>query len=108
MSRTPWFVTVALSATLSAAVGLGCKKEQPKSTEAEPAASRQAPEPADQQPPQPKPAEAAETPASSMPQVGDAAPAFKTVAHDGTEVSVEALRGEPFVLYFYPRDETPG
>lgn len=43
-----------------------------------------------------------------MPAVGTAAPAFTTVAHDGTEIDVAKLRGETFVLYFYPRDETPG
>lgn len=44
----------------------------------------------------------------ALPAVGQPAPAFTAVAHDGTEVSTEALEGEPFVLYFYPRDDTPG
>lgn len=101
MSRLTWFSTVALAAALAG----GCKKEQPKKTEAEPAAATSAP--AADQAPSSQP-EAPETPETSMPAVGDKAPEFQTVAHDGTEVSVAALRGEPFVLYFYPRDDTPG
>lgn len=79
-----------------------CKKE-----------AKQAPE--DKSPLTAKQPEAPEPPPSSkpeaeqqMPKVGDPAPEFTTVAHDGTEVSVAGLRGEPFVLYFYPRDDTPG
>ena len=52
--------------------------------------------------------EAPETAEAQLPEVGDPAPSFTTVAHDGTQVSTEALKGEPYVLYFYPRDETPG
>ena len=39
---------------------------------------------------------------------GAAAPHFETVAHDGQTVSMKALRGRPVVLYFYPKDDTPG
>jgi thioredoxin-dependent peroxiredoxin len=40
--------------------------------------------------------------------VGSAAPDFEAVAHDGTTVRLRALRGRPVVLYFYPKDDTPG
>jgi peroxiredoxin Q/BCP len=40
--------------------------------------------------------------------VGAEAPDFETVAHDGTKVRLKELRGTPVVLYFYPKDETPG
>ena len=30
------------------------------------------------------------------------------MAHDGTEVDSQALLGKVWVLYFYPRDDTPG
>lgn len=39
---------------------------------------------------------------------GDAAPAFEMKATDGRTVSLSALRGRPFVLYFYPKADTPG
>ncbi len=40
--------------------------------------------------------------------VGTEAPDFESVAHDGTHVHLKELRGTPVVLYFYPKDETPG
>jgi peroxiredoxin Q/BCP len=39
---------------------------------------------------------------------GDAAPDFDLGADDGTRVKLSALRGTTVVLYFYPRDDTPG
>lgn len=42
------------------------------------------------------------------PQIGDAAPDFSLTADDGTTVQLSALRGKPVILYFYPRDDTPG
>ncbi len=42
------------------------------------------------------------------PKVGDKAPDF-TLPTDGTAtITLSALRGKPVVLYFYPRDDTPG
>lgn len=40
--------------------------------------------------------------------VGDPAPAFTLPATDGTPVTLSAYRGKSVVLYFYPRDDTPG
>ncbi|MFQ3679040.1 MAG: thioredoxin-dependent thiol peroxidase [Pseudanabaenaceae cyanobacterium] len=40
--------------------------------------------------------------------VGEPAPDFTLLDTDGTPVSLSALRGSPVVLYFYPRDNTPG
>jgi thioredoxin-dependent peroxiredoxin len=39
---------------------------------------------------------------------GTEAPDFTAPAHDGTTVELAKLRGKPVVLYFYPKDETPG
>lgn len=39
---------------------------------------------------------------------GDAAPDFTLSDGDGNTVSLSALRGQWVVLYFYPRDNTPG
>jgi peroxiredoxin Q/BCP len=40
--------------------------------------------------------------------VGAVAPDFKAVAHDGMPIEIAQLKGKPVVLYFYPKDETPG
>jgi peroxiredoxin Q/BCP len=39
---------------------------------------------------------------------GQQAPAFTLTADDGSQVRLAELRGRPVVLYFYPRDDTPG
>lgn len=43
-----------------------------------------------------------------MPTPGDRAPAFALTADDGHAVRLSDLRGRPVVLYFYPKDDTPG
>jgi len=40
--------------------------------------------------------------------VGDKAPGFKLVTDDGGEISLATLKGRNVVLYFYPKDDTPG
>ena len=39
---------------------------------------------------------------------GDQAPDFTLRSDAGTDVTLSSLRGRPVVLYFYPRDDTPG
>ena len=39
---------------------------------------------------------------------GTSAPAFKTTDQNGETVSLKNLRGQKVVLYFYPKDDTPG
>lgn len=39
---------------------------------------------------------------------GKKAPAFTLTADDGTKVRLSELAGSPVVLYFYPKDDTPG
>jgi len=39
---------------------------------------------------------------------GERAPDFSLPADDGSTVSLSALRGKKVVLYFYPKDDTPG
>lgn len=41
-------------------------------------------------------------------QVGDPAPDFSLADADGNTVSLADLQGKRVVLYFYPRDNTPG
>jgi len=46
--------------------------------------------------------------AQAMPAVGSMAPEFSLASQDGTQVSLKDLRGKWVVLYFYPKDGTPG
>lgn len=43
-----------------------------------------------------------------MLEVGDKAPAFSVLADNGEKVSLKDFKGQPVVLYFYPKDDTPG
>lgn len=40
--------------------------------------------------------------------VGEKAPDFKLQADDGRTLSLKDFRGKKVVLYFYPKDDTPG
>jgi peroxiredoxin Q/BCP len=40
--------------------------------------------------------------------VGSAAPPFTLSSGDGTEVSLKDYRGKNVIVYFYPRNDTPG
>src|SRR4051795_6380587 len=53
----------------------------------------------------------ADQPPPAAPQllpVGAPAPLFTAAAHDGQKVDLAKLRGRYVVLYFYPKDDTPG
>jgi peroxiredoxin Q/BCP len=39
---------------------------------------------------------------------GDKAPDFEMPATGGRKVSAKALKGKPYLLYFYPKADTPG
>jgi peroxiredoxin Q/BCP len=41
-------------------------------------------------------------------EVGDRAPDFSILDSDGNQITLTGLRGKTVVLYFYPRDNTPG
>jgi peroxiredoxin Q/BCP len=55
----------------------------------------------------PQTAATATAPSTEL-QVGKPAPSFDVTASDGARLKLSELRGKPVVLYFYPRDETPG
>jgi len=44
----------------------------------------------------------------AMPSAGSAAPEFTLPSQEGTPVSLKDYRGKWVVLYFYPKDQTPG
>lgn len=39
---------------------------------------------------------------------GAKAPDFTLPTHDGSKLKLSSLKGAPVVLYFYPKDDTPG
>ncbi len=86
--------------------GLGCKNtaKTNDATEVDKAATAE-----DTAKPAEKPAAAEKTEGDrALLAQGATAPDFSTVAHDGTKVDMKELRGKPVVLYFYPKDDTPG
>ena len=44
----------------------------------------------------------------SLPEVGKKAPAFTLPSSSGTNVKLSDISGSPVVVYFYPKDDTPG
>ena len=44
----------------------------------------------------------------TQPSVGDPVPPFEMQADDGSTVSSQSLLGKRYVVYFYPKDDTPG
>lgn len=57
---------------------------------------------------QPGPASSESAAASSLAAVGSEAPAFMLQDQSGRVRQLSEYRGRPVVLYFYPRDATPG
>ncbi len=41
-------------------------------------------------------------------EAGDRAPAFNLKDHDGNAVRLSQFKGQPVVVYFYPKADTPG
>ncbi|MDQ7949997.1 MAG: thioredoxin-dependent thiol peroxidase [Pedobacter sp.] len=44
----------------------------------------------------------------SQPKIGDKAPTFTSKDQNGNQVSLEQFSGKKVILYFYPKDDTPG
>ena len=44
----------------------------------------------------------------SIPQIGDKAPAFRGENQKGEKINLRDFSGRKLVLYFYPKDDTPG
>lgn len=43
-----------------------------------------------------------------MVEEGKPAPDFELLSDEGEKIKLSSFRGRPVVLYFYPRDDTPG
>lgn len=91
-------------------------KAAPKPKAATKAATKAVAKPAAKAAPKAKPAAKAtpKTPAkvdkaaSGLPEIGKKAPAFSLMSDQGKKVSLATLKGRAAVLYFYPKDDTPG
>lgn len=79
-------------------------KPATKAAAPKPAAKAAAPKPAAKAPAAPPPAPAH----AAGPAAGEAAPAFSLQASGGRLVSSASLAGQPYLLYFYPKADTPG
>src|SRR4051812_14546988 len=79
--------TLALATALGA-TGLGCSRDKPEPGSASVSASPAA--------------------ASSPLAAGTQAPDVTFALHNGEKLSLASLRGKPVVVYFYPKDDTPG
>src|SRR5882672_1855105 len=44
----------------------------------------------------------------SLLQIGAKAPDFNTIDQSGNKITLKDFRGKKVVLYFYPKDDTPG
>ena len=45
---------------------------------------------------------------NAMPKAGEKAPDFQGLDQDGKTISLKQFKGKTVVLYFYPKDNTPG
>ena len=50
----------------------------------------------------------AQQPEQTLPTAGQHAPDFTLPSQDGSKISLDSFRGKWVVLYFYPKDATPG
>lgn len=41
-------------------------------------------------------------------KIGQAAPDFSSIDQEGNPVSIKQFKGKKIILYFYPKDDTPG
>src|SRR5687768_2018387 len=80
MRTAPLFLFAALPCTLA------CERAEPPAPASAPSAA----------------------PTSSLLAVGADAPDIVATAHTGERVALRDLRGKSVVLYFYPKDDTPG
>jgi peroxiredoxin Q/BCP len=98
--RSP-ILSLALSAATLVLVA-GCSRDAAPRGDTTTATAASAPAPSAT--PNAEPA----APGAAAVTVGKAPPDFSAKAHDGTDLKLSALKGKQVVLYFYPKDETPG
>jgi len=101
-TKTPAAKAPAKASAKPASKAAAAKTAPAKATAAKTAAPKAA---AAKKPAAPK---AVVAPASAGPAEGAKAPAFSMPASGGRVVSSAGLKGKPYLLYFYPKADTPG
>jgi peroxiredoxin Q/BCP len=107
MLRTTAKIGVSSILIFSSVILGGCKKDEPPTPVASTASSLNSGAPATSASTAPADSTSAPT-ANGDVVVGQPPPDFTATAQDGTVVHLAALKGKPVVVYFYPKDETPG
>jgi peroxiredoxin Q/BCP len=97
---------LSLAVVFALTLTVGCREQAPSPT----TAASTAPSPVASAAPAPAPTPSASVaaPESSLLKEGDAAPALVATASNGAKVDLAALKGKHVVVYFYPKDDTPG
>jgi peroxiredoxin Q/BCP len=98
------------TAARGAAAAKGSKSAKPVAKGSKSAKSARKPLPAEPQPLE-RTAAATKTPTlgtGAGVSAGDTAPSFDLTDETGAGLSSRDLAGQPYVLYFYPKDDTPG
>lgn len=90
------------------ALSLGCSR--PGTVESNPPAVSVSPvaSTAPVSPSSAAPAPAGSAPFASLLAVGSEVPDVSALAQDGKTVRLRDLKGKPLIVYFYPKDDTPG
>jgi peroxiredoxin Q/BCP len=94
--RRPWAYGFPL--LLGALALAGCSRPAPGQQAAAAAGSAAAP----------AAVSSAEASAPALLAIGAPAPAVTFDVHTGEHISLASLKGKPVVVYFYPKDDTPG
>jgi thioredoxin-dependent peroxiredoxin len=106
-SKSPIAVRVSVACSLAASLAIGgCNRESPVASSSSPAslpASTASPVASIAAAPAPTVAGA-----GTLLAAGAEVPDVAAPAQDGTLVRLRALKGKPVVVYFYPKDDTPG
>ena len=45
---------------------------------------------------------------TNMPETGEKAPDFEAIDQEGKKITLKQFKGKTVILYFYPKDNTPG
>lgn len=102
--QTQWIVGFAAALSVAAAA---CQKESEPAPQTEVKSAQAAPTSTAAAPAAAAPA-AAPAPIGPQLQPGDDAPALTLTLQDGKTVPLQSLKGQQVVVYFYPKDDTPG
>lgn len=103
--QTQWIVGFVAALSVAAAA---CQKDAEPAPETATASAKPAPTETPGVTPSTTGPGPVSTPAAGGLKVGDDAPALTLTLQDGKTVPLQSLKGQQVVVYFYPKDDTPG